>query len=49
MHIMSQVNHQILLASRPKGEARVDNCKLVEQPVPTLAGMREGQVLVRHH
>src|SRR5574341_2075707 len=39
-------NHQILLASRPQGEATVDNFKLVETPVPALA---EGQLLVRNH
>ncbi len=43
---MSQINKQILLASRPKGEATVDNFKLAEVPVPTLA---DGQVLVRNH
>src|SRR5512139_300252 len=40
------VNKQWLLASRPKGEATVDNFRLVETPVPALA---DGQVLVRHH
>ena len=39
------VNRQILLASRPAGEASVDNFRLVESPVPALA---EGEVLVRH-
>ena len=39
------VNRQIVLASRPVGEASVDNFRLVESPVPALA---EGQVLVRH-
>ena len=39
-------NKQIHLVSRPKGEASVDNFRLVEAPVPAL---REGQVLVRHH
>ena len=43
---MSQVNRQILLASRPTGEAGTDNFKLVEQPIPELA---DGQVLVRNH
>ncbi|HYR26065.1 MAG TPA: NADP-dependent oxidoreductase [Aquabacterium sp.] len=46
---MSQVNHQILLASRPQGEATVDNFKLVETPVPTLDQLQDGEVLVRHH
>lgn len=39
-------NQQILLASRPQGEARADNFRLVEAPVPAL---EDGQVLVRHH
>ncbi len=43
---MTTINKQWLLASRPKGEATVDNFRLVETPVPTLA---DGQVLVRHH
>ena len=43
---MSLINKQWLLASRPKGEATVDNFRLVETPVPALA---DGQVLVRHH
>jgi NADPH-dependent curcumin reductase len=43
---MTLTNQQVLLASRPSGEASTDNFKLVEVPVPTLA---EGQVLVRHH
>jgi len=40
------VNKQILLASRPKGEATVDNFRLVETEVPAL---NDGQVLVRNH
>lgn len=40
------LNKQILLASRPQGEATVDNFRLVETETPVLA---EGQVLVRHH
>ncbi|MFO1337250.1 MAG: NADP-dependent oxidoreductase [Burkholderiaceae bacterium] len=43
---MTTMNHQILLASRPKGEPSVDNFRLVETPVPALA---DGQVLVRNH
>ncbi|MDT7928545.1 MAG: hypothetical protein RQ830_03410, partial [Tepidimonas sp.] len=39
-------NKQILLVSRPQGEASVDNFRLVETPTPALS---EGQVLVRHH
>ena len=46
---MSIINHQILLASRPQGEASVDNFKLLESPVPTLDQLADGQVLVRHH
>jgi NADPH-dependent curcumin reductase CurA len=40
------INKQFHLASRPEGEATVDNFTLVDTPVPALA---EGQVLVRHH
>ena len=40
------MNQQIHLMSRPDGEARVDNFKLLEAEVPEL---RDGQVLVRHH
>jgi NADPH-dependent curcumin reductase CurA len=40
------INKQILLTSRPAGEATAANFTLVERPVPELA---DGQVLVRHH
>jgi hypothetical protein len=40
------VNKQILLTSRPTGEATVSNFTLVESPVPELSA---GQVLVKHH
>ncbi len=40
------VNHQILLASRPEGEASASNFQLTKAPLPALA---DGQVLVRHH
>jgi len=43
---MSTVNRQVLLASRPKGEASTDNFRLVEAAMPALA---EGQVRVQHH
>ena len=46
---MSQVNEQILLVSRPQGEASVDNFKLVQTPLPSADELSEGQVLVRHH
>ncbi len=46
---MSLVNQQILLASRPVGEATADNFKLVEVPVPTADQLADGQVLVKHH
>jgi NADPH-dependent curcumin reductase CurA len=39
-------NKQILLASRPQGEARADNFRLVVSDTPAL---QEGEVLVRHH
>lgn len=40
------INKQWLLASRPSGEASVDNFRLVEADLPAL---QDGQVLVRHH
>jgi NADPH-dependent curcumin reductase CurA len=43
---MIMVNKQILLTSRPAGEATAANFTLVETPVPEL---QEGQVLVQHH
>src|SRR5574343_77885 len=46
---MSLVNEQILLVSRPQGEATVDNFKLVSTPLPTADQLADGQVLVRHH
>ena len=39
-------NKQILLASRPTGEALVSNFKLISSETPAL---QEGHVLVRHH
>ena len=39
-------NKQILLDSRPEGEAQARNFRLVEGDIPA---PREGQVLVRHH
>ena len=39
-------NRQFLLDSRPQGEARTDNFKLVSVDTPAL---KEGEVLVRHH
>ena len=39
-------NHRIVLASRPSGEASVDNFRLEAVDVPALA---DGQVLVRNH
>jgi NADPH-dependent curcumin reductase CurA len=39
-------NHRIVLASRPDGEATVDNFRLETVEVPALA---DGQVLVRNH
>jgi NADPH-dependent curcumin reductase len=46
---MSTINRQILLASRPQGEATTDNFKLIESPVPSQAELSDGQVVVRHH
>ncbi len=39
-------NQQILLASRPQGEATAENFRLVSTDTPAL---QDGQVLVRHH
>lgn len=39
-------NRQILLISRPSGEASLDNFRLVESETPSLV---DGQVLVHHH
>ncbi|MDQ5925330.1 MAG: NADPH-dependent curcumin reductase, partial [Pseudomonadota bacterium] len=46
---MSQVNEQILLVSRPQGEASVENFKLVTSSLSTADQLADGQVLVRHH
>jgi NADPH-dependent curcumin reductase len=43
---MTTTNQQIHLVSRPTGEPRADNFRLVEAPLPAL---EDGQVLVRHH
>jgi NADPH-dependent curcumin reductase len=43
---MNTINRQVVLASRPKGEASADNFRLVEAAMPALA---EGQVRVQHH
>lgn len=43
---MNAVNHQVLLVSRPTGQAGADNFRLVESPLPAPG---DGQVLVRHH
>ncbi len=43
---MTLLNQQVLLVSRPTGDASVDNFRLVEVPVPEL---QDGQVLVKHH
>lgn len=46
LHMSQMTNKQVLLTSRPQGEAVANNFTLVESPVPELA---DGQVLVRHH
>ncbi|MEY2839022.1 MAG: hypothetical protein RJB60_1321 [Pseudomonadota bacterium] len=46
---MSVQNQQILLDNRPVGEAVPSNFKLVSVPVPAVAELQEGQVLVKHH
>ncbi|PCE28639.1 NADP-dependent oxidoreductase [Paraburkholderia acidicola] len=43
---MTQINRQILLASRPQGPVTPDNFKLVETPLAPLA---DGEVRVRNH
>ena len=43
---MADMNHQILLASRPQGAVSTDNFRLAETPLAPLA---EGQVRVRNH
>ncbi len=43
---MADINHQILLASRPDGEVSVANFRMVETPLPPL---QDGQVRVRNH
>ncbi|MDP1646690.1 MAG: NADP-dependent oxidoreductase [Rubrivivax sp.] len=40
------INRRIVLASRPAAEARLDNFRLEEVPLPAL---EDGHVLVRHH
>ncbi|KDB50837.1 NADP-dependent oxidoreductase [Sphaerotilus natans subsp. natans DSM 6575] len=46
---MPLTNRQIVLASRPQGEASADNFRLVETALPGPDELAEGQVLVRHH
>ncbi len=43
---MAEMNHQIVLASRPTGAVRPDNFRLVEAPLEPL---QDGQVRVRNH
>jgi NADPH-dependent curcumin reductase len=43
---MTEINHQILLVSRPDGAASTANFRLVETPLAPLA---DGQVRVRNH
>ena len=43
---MTQINRQLVLASRPEGAATTDNFRLVETPLAPLA---EGQFRVRNH
>ena len=43
---MTDINHQILLASRPQGAVSADNFRLVETPLAPLA---DGQLRVRNH
>jgi NADPH-dependent curcumin reductase CurA len=44
--VMTTLNRQWQLASRPKGEATAENFRLVETPLPDL---QDAQVLVQHH
>jgi len=43
---MTQINRQLVLASRPEGAATPDNFRLVETPLAPLA---EGEFRVRNH
>jgi len=43
---MTEMNKQLLLASRPSGPVSPDNFRLVETPVPEIG---DGEVLVRNH
>jgi NADPH-dependent curcumin reductase CurA len=43
------INKQIHLVSRPQGEARADNFRLVQKPAPSSDDLKEGEVLVRNH
>ncbi|WDD93917.1 NADP-dependent oxidoreductase [Burkholderia sp. FERM BP-3421] len=43
---MSEINRQVLLVSRPRGEASVDNFRLVHTPFAPLA---DGELRVRNH
>ena len=43
---MTDINHQILLASRPQGAVSASNFKMVETP---LSPLEDGQVRVRNH
>ncbi|MBC7956192.1 MAG: NADP-dependent oxidoreductase [Cytophagales bacterium] len=46
---MSTLNKQVLLVSRPSGDAMASNFKLVETPLPAPGHLDDGHVLVRHH
>ncbi|HSI57636.1 MAG TPA: NADP-dependent oxidoreductase [Ideonella sp.] len=46
---MSDINHQILLHSRPEGEPSAANFQLVDSPVPAAGDLADGQVLVKNH
>jgi len=43
---MTETNKQFLLASRPQGQVKPENFRLVETPVPEIG---DGEVLVRNH
>jgi NADPH-dependent curcumin reductase CurA len=43
---MTQINRQLVLASRPQGAVTPDNFRLVETPLAPLA---DGEVRVRNH
>lgn len=46
---MGAINLQVHLVSRPEGEARASDFRLVEAPAPQASDLADGEVLVRNH